>query len=139
MKQSRTFQGTQRGDVSSEAGTHGSHVSLIHAGLKQSEKELWKLEDELQQIDQLDRDLKELTHEKELFDLEIRRLVHTFESNFESGVSIGDGGNKNSTSMSSTGGQVADAYVLFYHHSFIIRITQHLTTNTGTPWKWRFI
>ena len=31
------------------------------------------LERELQEIDQLDRDLKELTHEKELFDLEIRK------------------------------------------------------------------
>ena len=92
-----------------------ARVSLIHAGLKQSEKELAKLEEELQQIDQLDRDLKELTHEKELFDLEIRRDgASTLESNFESGVSIGDGGAvRNSTSMNSNGARVADAYVFF--------------------------
>jgi pimeloyl-ACP methyl ester carboxylesterase len=43
-------------------------VSLIHAGLKESEKELAILERELREIDQLDRDLKELTHERELYE-----------------------------------------------------------------------
>ena len=44
-----------------------SRVSLIHAGLRESERELEALEAELQSIDQLDQDLRELTHEKQLF------------------------------------------------------------------------
>ena len=43
-------------------------MSLIHAGLRESEKELAVLEQELREIDHLDRDLKKLTHEKELYD-----------------------------------------------------------------------
>ena len=45
-----------------------SRVSEIHAGLQESEKELAVLERELKDIDQLDRDLHELTHEREVFE-----------------------------------------------------------------------
>ena len=47
-------------------------VSFIHAGLRESEKELGILEQELQNIDQLDQDLRELTHEKEIYDKRIQ-------------------------------------------------------------------
>merc|ERR1711937_243568 len=47
-------------------------VSFIHAGLRESEKELQILERELQSIDQLDQDLRELTHEKEIYDKRIQ-------------------------------------------------------------------
>ena len=41
-----------------------TRVSQIHAGLVDSEKELAILERELQEIDQIERDLHELTHEQ---------------------------------------------------------------------------
>lgn len=50
-----------------------SRVSLIHAGLRESERELEALEAELQGIDQLDQDLRELTHEKQLYDARIEK------------------------------------------------------------------
>jgi len=53
--------------------TAESKVSLIHAGLRESERELEALEAELQGIDQLDQDLRELTHEKQLYDARIEK------------------------------------------------------------------
>jgi t-SNARE complex subunit (syntaxin) len=41
-------------------------VSSIHSELKESEKELLVLEKELQEIDQIERDLSTLTHERDL-------------------------------------------------------------------------
>lgn len=43
-----------------------ARVSHIHADLRESEKELQTLERELQEIDQIERDLINLTHEKDL-------------------------------------------------------------------------
>jgi DNA repair exonuclease SbcCD ATPase subunit len=43
-----------------------SRVSHIHVELREAEKELSVLERELQEIDQIERDLHELTHEREL-------------------------------------------------------------------------
>ncbi|CAM9255759.1 unnamed protein product, partial [Ectocarpus fasciculatus] len=43
-----------------------ARVSHIHSELKDSEKELVVLERELQEIDQIERDLQNLTHEKDL-------------------------------------------------------------------------
>jgi hypothetical protein len=43
-----------------------ARVSHIHADLRESEKELLVLERELQEIDQIERDLINLTHEKDL-------------------------------------------------------------------------
>ena len=48
-----------------------SRVSHIHAELRESEKELSVLERELQEIDQIERDLHELTHEREVLQLRI--------------------------------------------------------------------
>lgn len=48
-----------------------SRVSHIHAELRESEKELSVLERELQEIDQIERDLHELTHEREVLQLKI--------------------------------------------------------------------
>eukprot|EP00937_MAST-01D_sp_MAST-1D-sp2_P001912 g1912.t1 len=47
-----------------------TRVSQIHAGLVDSERELAILERELQEIDQIERDLHELTHEQEMMALE---------------------------------------------------------------------
>ena len=48
-----------------------NRVSHIHAELRESEKELAVLERELQEIDQIERDLHELTHEREVLQLKI--------------------------------------------------------------------
>ena len=48
-----------------------ARVSHIHAELKESEKELSVLERELQEIDQIERDLHELTHEREILQIGI--------------------------------------------------------------------
>ena len=48
-----------------------SRVSHIHVELREAEKELSVLERELQEIDQIERDLHELTHERELLQLGI--------------------------------------------------------------------
>ncbi|KAJ1455661.1 hypothetical protein M885DRAFT_483301 [Pelagophyceae sp. CCMP2097] len=53
-------------------GRAESRVSHVHAELRESEKELTVLERELQEIDQIERDLRELTHEKEVLQLGIR-------------------------------------------------------------------
>lgn len=49
-----------------------ARVSHIHAELKDSEKELVVLERELQEIDQIERDLQNLTHERDLITRGIR-------------------------------------------------------------------
>ncbi len=49
-----------------------ARVSHIHAELKESEKELVVLEKELQEIDQIERDLQALTHERDLLTQGIR-------------------------------------------------------------------
>lgn len=43
-----------------------ARISHVYSELKESEKELRTLERELQEIDQIERDLKELSHEREL-------------------------------------------------------------------------
>ena len=43
-----------------------ARVSHIHSELKESESELLVLEKELQEIDQIERDLQNLTHERDL-------------------------------------------------------------------------
>merc|ERR1719198_2811847 len=52
-------------------GKAESRVSHIHVELREAEKELSVLERELQEIDQIERDLHELTHERELLQLGI--------------------------------------------------------------------
>jgi len=49
-----------------------SRVSHIHNELQDAEKELGSLERELQEIDQIERDLHELTHERELLQLGVQ-------------------------------------------------------------------
>jgi len=49
-----------------------TRVSKIHAGLKESEKELSVLEQELQDMDHLEHDLHELAHEKAIHDAKAR-------------------------------------------------------------------
>lgn len=66
-------------------------VSFIHAGLRESEKELGILEQELQNIDQLDQDLRELTHEKEIYDKRIQMDGGVI--NTRGGLMADDGGN----------------------------------------------
>lgn len=81
-----------------------ARVSEIHAGLAESEQELAVLERELTDIDQLDRDLHELTHEKEM-------LEATIASNAKrgaAGMSIGDlGGGTGKASGMGKAGNVA--------------------------------
>jgi hypothetical protein len=48
-----------------------ARVSEIHEGLKESEEELRVLERELQDIDTLDRELHELTHEKSMLEAKV--------------------------------------------------------------------
>ena len=48
-----------------------ARVSHIHAELRESEKELGILERELQDIDQIETDLQELTHEKKLMQMNV--------------------------------------------------------------------
>lgn len=52
-----------------------SRVSHIHAELRESEKELGVLEQELQEIDHIERDLRELTHEREVLQLGVTGAV----------------------------------------------------------------
>ncbi len=67
-RQRQELNSLHRKQMSAEA-----NVSVIHANLVESEKDLKLLEKELQDIDQLDQDLRELTHEKALFDKRIEK------------------------------------------------------------------
>ena len=50
-----------------------ARVSEIYAGLKENEEELSTLERELSAVDQLDTDLRELTHDKRLLDAQVAK------------------------------------------------------------------
>jgi hypothetical protein len=61
----------RRGRGRAQANPIARRISHIHSELKDSEKELNVLERELQEIDQIESDLHELTHEKKLLQMGI--------------------------------------------------------------------
>ncbi|GMI13015.1 hypothetical protein TrVE_jg4274 [Triparma verrucosa] len=90
-RQSEEIDALHRAQEKAEA-----RVSHIHVELKESERELGILEKELQDIDQIEKDLQELTHERKLLQMGIVNAVGIDKTSQlekeEEGMAVGGGG-----------------------------------------------